>query len=127
MDTTRPTFFRPRSNRLVAGVATGIAERTGIAVTVVRAGFVVASFFGGLGVLVYLACWFAMPDETADRSMAERWIDELRSSTSTNRTAGIVIMTVGGLIVATAIAPLATPIVVAAVLVAIGYALITGS
>jgi PspC domain len=41
---------RPREDRLVAGVASGLAARTGIDVTVVRVVFVVAALLGGFGV-----------------------------------------------------------------------------
>lgn len=55
----------------VGGVATGIANYFGIDPLVVQIAFVVTSFFGGAGVLFYLAGWFLIPaynQSPADRS-----------------------------------------------------------
>ncbi|MGI5127494.1 PspC domain-containing protein [Pseudonocardia sp. CA-107938] len=60
---TRPS--RPRDDRMVAGVASGIARRYDIDPTLVRVGFAVAAFTG-IGALLYLACWITFPDTPAD-------------------------------------------------------------
>lgn len=65
-------LVRPRSGRMVAGVAAAIARQLGVDVTLVRLAFVVSLFFGGLGVLVYLAAWLLIPEEGQERSTAER-------------------------------------------------------
>jgi len=57
---------------MVAGVAAAIARQLGVDVTLVRLAFVVSLFFGGLGVLVYLAAWLLIPEEGQERSTAER-------------------------------------------------------
>ncbi|MDN5932846.1 MAG: PspC domain-containing protein, partial [Pseudonocardia sp.] len=56
---TRPA--RPREGRQVAGVAAGIARRYDIDPVLVRVAFVAAAVTG-IGILLYLAGWLALPD-----------------------------------------------------------------
>ncbi len=64
---------RPREGRVIAGVAAAIARRIGIDVGLVRLGFVITVFFGGFGVLAYLAAWALLPEEGEQKAPAERW------------------------------------------------------
>ncbi|MEZ0163469.1 PspC domain-containing protein [Kineococcus sp. LSe6-4] len=48
----------------VAGVAGGIAQRTGVHVNAVRAGFVVLALLGGIGFGLYGLAWALLPDVT---------------------------------------------------------------
>ena len=52
---------RSPSRRIVAGVAGGIAERLRVDPTLVRAGFVLLSLCGGVGILVYIVGWVSLP------------------------------------------------------------------
>jgi phage shock protein C len=62
MPTTRLT--RSRSDRLVAGVAGGLAAYLGVDPILVRIGFVALVFFTNLaGVLAYVALWLLLPNE----------------------------------------------------------------
>jgi phage shock protein PspC (stress-responsive transcriptional regulator) len=54
--------LRRSQHRVLAGVSAGIAERTGIDVTVVRVLTVVLAIFGGLGVLAYGLAWLFLPE-----------------------------------------------------------------
>lgn len=58
---TRPA--RPREGRHVAGVAAAIARRYDVDPVLIRVAFVVAAF-SGVGVLLYVAGWIALPDGT---------------------------------------------------------------
>lgn len=49
------------SDKKIAGVCGGIAEYFSIDPTLVRVIAVVLAFFGGGGILVYLAAWIIMP------------------------------------------------------------------
>ena len=60
---TRPS--RPRDDRMVAGVAAGIARRYDIDPVLVRVAFVVAAF-SGIGAALYLFCWITFPEDPAD-------------------------------------------------------------
>lgn len=64
----RPRFelHRRRSDRVVAGVAGGIADVLGISDAYVRAAFVSLSTIWGLGVLLYVAFWLASFDNVGD-------------------------------------------------------------
>ncbi len=56
-----PKMKRDRSQRVVAGVASGAARHLGIDVKWVRLFFVTASFAGGFGALLYAAMWMFVP------------------------------------------------------------------
>lgn len=60
---------RPRSDRMIAGVSTGIARWLGIDPVIVRVGFVVLTLVGLSGLVLYGACWLLMPEEGKDRSV----------------------------------------------------------
>src|SRR5215831_17365318 len=68
---------RAREDRLVAGLAAGIAARTGIDVTIVRIAFVVAGL-GGFGLAVYVVGWLLLPAEGADASIASKALNDRR-------------------------------------------------
>lgn len=53
--------YRPADERIVAGVSAGLAEHLDIPVLWVRAGFVVATFINGIGLIAYLLLWWFLP------------------------------------------------------------------
>jgi phage shock protein PspC (stress-responsive transcriptional regulator) len=64
---------------MLAGVAVGLADYFDVDTTVVRAGFVVLSFLGGLALPLYLAGWLLIPEEGAELSVAEELLARERS------------------------------------------------
>ncbi len=66
MQRPRVELHRRRSDRVVAGVAGGIADVLGISDAYVRAAFVSLSTIWGLGVLLYVAFWLASFDNVGD-------------------------------------------------------------
>jgi phage shock protein PspC (stress-responsive transcriptional regulator) len=58
----RRPLLRSRDDRLLWGVAGGLAEHIGFSPTLVRIAFVLISFFGGAGVLAYLVLAVALPE-----------------------------------------------------------------
>lgn len=54
---------RSRDERMIGGVAGGIAEYLGIDPVLVRLGFVVLALAGGGGVLAYLVAWLVIPEQ----------------------------------------------------------------
>ncbi|MEU3453284.1 PspC domain-containing protein [Micromonospora sp. NPDC006766] len=57
---------RPVTDRMVAGVASGLGRYFAVDPTLVRVGFAVATLFSaGLAALAYLVMWFLMPEEPA--------------------------------------------------------------
>jgi len=61
---------RRYGDRLIAGVASGIAEYLDIDVAVVRLAFVALSLVGGVGVPIYIAAWLFVPAEGSAVSVA---------------------------------------------------------
>jgi signal transduction histidine kinase len=61
----RPRLARSRDDRLVAGVAAGIAGHIGLSPTVVRILFVLLLPVNGLGALLYAVFWAVMPSAEA--------------------------------------------------------------
>jgi phage shock protein PspC (stress-responsive transcriptional regulator) len=57
----RTQLMRSEDDRVIAGVAGGIAAHLGIDSTLVRVIWVLSLFFGGLGALVYVVLWIALP------------------------------------------------------------------
>jgi phage shock protein PspC (stress-responsive transcriptional regulator) len=59
---------------MIAGVCAGIADFFDVDPTLVRLAFVVLGLMGGLAVPLYLVGWVLIPDEGAERSVAEEWL-----------------------------------------------------
>lgn len=60
-----PQLTRSKTDRMIAGVAGGIAERFGLDPALVRIAWVVSIFFGGFGILLYVVLWIALPSGPA--------------------------------------------------------------
>jgi len=58
---------RPRQ-RVIAGVASGIARHFDVDPLVVRVALVVLCFFGGAGLVLYAAGWLLMPEDGAEQA-----------------------------------------------------------
>jgi phage shock protein C len=52
---------RSETDRVLAGIAGGVAQRFGINSMLVRLAWVFSVLFGGLGILVYLILWIVLP------------------------------------------------------------------
>ena len=63
---------RSRSDRMIAGVAGGLARELRVDPVLVRVIFVALSFVAGAGLLIYLLAWLLVPDESDDRSVVDR-------------------------------------------------------
>ncbi|HSZ36285.1 MAG TPA: PspC domain-containing protein [Acidimicrobiales bacterium] len=64
-------LHRRRGGRMLGGVAVGLADFFDVDPVLIRVGFVVLTFVGGLAVPLYLAGWALIPDEDTDTSIAE--------------------------------------------------------
>jgi phage shock protein PspC (stress-responsive transcriptional regulator) len=54
---------RPRDNRWIAGVCSGLARRYGLSPNLVRFLFVLSCLLPGPQILIYLALWMIIPSE----------------------------------------------------------------
>ena len=78
---------RSSDDRVLAGVAAGIAEYYGIEPLLVRLGFVVASFFGGIGVVAYIVGWIVLPRPESGVPARPRRRDSSCSASGSSRSA----------------------------------------
>lgn len=121
--TTRPERLeRSTDNRMIAGVAAGIARHWNLDVALVRAGFVVTTIFGGFGAVAYLVAWLLLPGAGEERSRADDLMDRLRGADG-GQLAGIVLLGVGVLVALGTVGALGSPIVIAALLIVAGVIL----
>lgn len=75
---TKPRpLSRPLDDRMVAGVAAGLARYLGVDVTIARIAFAVLTLAGGAGLPIYLAAWLLIPEEGAERSIASELLSSL--------------------------------------------------
>ena len=77
-------LFRSRNERMIAGVAGGIAHYLNIDPLFVRLGFLLLAFMNGLGLWIYLILWLLIPreDSTAPdaRAQVRENFEEMRSA-----------------------------------------------
>lgn len=96
---TQPELVRPHDGRVIAGVASAVARRLDVGVGWIRVAFVLASFFGGLGILLYIVGWLTIRDEREATPIAERWVGDLEG---TSAWVGIGLIVVAGLVLLSA-------------------------
>jgi len=72
-------WHRGYPDRRLAGVCSAIAHHLGISVTAVRAGFVLLTLLHGVGAIVYLVLWFALPDGPDGDSLLDRLVEAVRT------------------------------------------------
>ena len=79
---TRPArvlLRRSYEDRMLGGVAGGLAQYFDVDTTMVRIAFVVLTLFGGVGIPLYLAGLLLIPDEGSDQSIAAALVESLQS------------------------------------------------
>jgi phage shock protein C len=60
-------IYRSRTDRILGGVAGGLANYLGVDPVLIRLAFV-ALLFAGIGVLLYIVAWIIIPEEPIDGS-----------------------------------------------------------
>lgn len=70
----RGRLYRSRQERMIAGVAGGLAEYFEVDVVVIRLLWIIAFFVGG-GFLAYLIAWFVIPERPAFSAEEQETID----------------------------------------------------
>lgn len=65
---------RSGDDKMLAGVAGGIARYLGADVTLVRVIIAALALFTGAGAALYLVAWLLIPAEGHDQSIAAAWI-----------------------------------------------------
>ncbi len=93
-------LMRSREDRVVGGVAGGLGAYFGIDPVIVRLVFVVLALAGGGGILAYIIAWIVIPEAPEDGMPAPE-----RSGSSTPVLAGLVLVALGGLLLADQLLP----------------------
>ena len=70
---------RSLDDRMLGGVAGGLARYFGVDAVIVRIAFVVLTFVGGAGIPLYLAGLLLIPDEGSDQSIASSLIESVQT------------------------------------------------
>jgi len=117
-------LVRPVEGRMLAGVAKGVADNFGLSEWIPRVFFVVTAFMGGLGIVLYLACWAFVRSEDESESIADRFFSGASSSRSWF---GIGLIVVAGMIILANFTFLAGEVIWAAAFLVVGLLLYTGN
>ena len=75
----RQELRRSADDRMLAGVAGGVARYLDVDATLLRIVFVVLTVMGGAGVPIYLAAWLLIPEDGAEQSIAASFLDSHRN------------------------------------------------
>ncbi|GAA0226714.1 PspC domain-containing protein [Cryptosporangium japonicum] len=86
------TLTRTRQGKLVAGVCAGLGRTTGVDPILFRVILTVLVFFGGVGALLYLVAWIALPVDDEPASPLESLLGRGRSGTSPAATVGLIVL-----------------------------------
>jgi phage shock protein PspC (stress-responsive transcriptional regulator) len=78
LGSSRHPLRRCYDDRMLAGVASGVASYLNVDTVIVRIGFVVLTLIGGAGIPLYLAGLLLIPEEGSDVSIAGSIIDSLQ-------------------------------------------------
>lgn len=87
---------RSRTDRKLAGVSGGLGRYAGVDPLIFRILFVLLTFFGGTGLLLYAAAWLLVPADGEAESEGQRLFNG-RSSSSVSTVIAIVVVLVLGL------------------------------
>ena len=85
-------LHRPGRGRVLAGAAAALADMIGVSVLAARWALVALSFFGGVGIAIYIAAWLFIPNEGTDTPIAT-------AALADRRTVQLVLAGASGLIV----------------------------
>jgi phage shock protein PspC (stress-responsive transcriptional regulator) len=119
-NTVRP-LRRRADDRMLAGVAGGLGDYTGLDPVIFRIGFIFLAVLGGAGVALYLLAWLLIPKANEDRSQAER---ALRSFGGLPSWVGIVVVALGAAILVGSLGIWEAEILWAVALIAVGFVLL---
>ena len=70
---------RSTDDRMLAGVAGGIARYLDVDATLVRVGVAALTLLTGAGAALYVAAWLLIPADGEDQSVAAAWIADRKN------------------------------------------------
>ena len=113
---TRTRLERPQDGRVVAGVAAGLAQYTQVSTGLVRLAFIIATVFGGFGLLAYVVAWLIMPAKGEARPVVENWLEDLNTA---GRATGALLIGVLAFVVIAALIPGGTAMAAALLIIGV--------
>lgn len=125
--TERPSLRRSRSDRILGGVAAGIANHFGIDPILVRLGFVLLTIAGGSGVLIYLIAWLIIPEEGEGEEQAPRRSGPALDAGTTRLLLGGILIAIGGILLASRFIPYFSEVFWPLAFIVAGAAVIMGA
>ena len=91
----RPRQLRRRTtDRVIGGVAGGVADYLNVDPLLPRVGFAGLMVFGGAGLVLYVVAWLLMPAQGRHDSIAQSWIAPLSERLGTRGTALLIVASV---------------------------------
>ena len=96
-----PRLLRSREERGLGGVAGGLAHYLDVDPVIIRLVFIILAVFGGGGVLAYVIAWIVIPEAPADGPPPAP-----RAGANTPVLVGLVLVALGGLLLADQLVPL---------------------
>jgi len=77
-------LVRSRRERVIGGVAGGLATTMNIDPLLVRLGFILLSLLNGIGAVLYVILWFLLPNEDSEapdtRSQVQENVNEVQAT-----------------------------------------------
>jgi phage shock protein PspC (stress-responsive transcriptional regulator) len=125
----RRPLLRSKDDRMLWGVAGGLAEHIGFSPTVVRAAFVLTTLFGGAGLLAYLVLAVALPqDDGTGQPVDESVWARLGKVVLVCILVGIALFIAAGLVAVSAwVTATGHGTVIAIAVIALGFALVAAA
>jgi phage shock protein PspC (stress-responsive transcriptional regulator) len=125
----RRPLLRAKDDRMLWGVAGGLAEHIGFSPTLVRAAFVLTTLFGGAGLLAYLVLAVALPqDDGTGRPVDESVWARLGKVVLVCILVGIALFIAAGLVAVSAwVTATGHGTVIAIAVIALGFALVAAA
>lgn len=93
-------LVRRDEGKWIAGVAAGLGDYTGLDPVIFRVVFILLSFAGGVGLLLYAAAWWLVPAATEAESPGERALERFRNLPSW---AAVTLLVLGAVVLASAL------------------------
>lgn len=105
----KQSLHRSRRDRVLAGIAGGLADYLEVDATILRIGFILLFLFGGSGLLLYIILWILVPEipletkalENDTNTTAKRTTDEQEEETNILgngfNSGGLILITIGAL------------------------------
>jgi len=100
-------LYRRMDTKMIAGVAAGVADYFDVDPTLVRIGFVIAAFLGGVGVLAYGVAWILVPPSFEQSTPGESFVRRLKAAPSWF---GIALLAVGVVLLTQAYGLMSPPV-----------------